>query len=111
MTRWLSDIAARERLDKLDPEGRLAELAKAATPGPWWGDPPYGWGVFRDAPTHEQRLWLFDRKDGTPADAAYIAAASPDVILALLAENRRLSDTLWAMQQKLLAAGPGDTTP
>ena len=49
---------------------RLTELARAATPGPWTVN-----GYLID--TIRASAW-------TTADAAYIAAASPDVILDLL---------------------------
>lgn len=63
----------------------LAKLAQEATPGPWDSAcPPREWSI-----------WSIPRSDEDPgariipglveADAAYIAAASPDVVLALIA--------------------------
>lgn len=66
----------------------LRRLAEAATPGPWFDD--YGKIGAGDSGIGEM-----DRSD----DAAYIAAASPDVVLALL---DRL-DGLRAALDRLLA--------
>jgi len=55
----------------------LAKLASEATPGPWrWAADDYmgAWVVMRERPSFEA---------DSPADAAYIAAASPDVVAAL----------------------------
>jgi hypothetical protein len=57
----------------------LERLAKAATPGPW------------DAGTCEGEVWsdkLLVVWDALPNDAAYIAAANPPTILALIARLR-----------------------
>jgi len=68
----------------------LRALAGAATPGPWFdGDPEphygeFGWAVY-GCPAGETE----DSEQGR-ADAAYIAAASPDRILALLDERAEL---------------------
>jgi hypothetical protein len=62
----------------------LRRLAEAATPGPWETNDP-GIVIFS-----EWGGWLAE--DGTEnqeADAAYIAAASPDVILRLLDDLTR----------------------
>ena len=55
--------------------GRLRELAQAATPGPWVLSEPQGnW------------IWphICNTYGSRREDAAYIAAVSPDVLLALL---------------------------
>lgn len=76
----------------------LRAAAEAARVGPWIsdveGDPPDGFGtVFvDDAETWAERTWLFDPREATNADAVFVAAASPDVVLALIevAEAARL---------------------
>jgi hypothetical protein len=68
---------------------RLEELAKAATPGPWLnidgGIEAYvngnSWSIVHD---DEEEYILPSR-----TDAAYIAAASPDVVLDLIARARQ----------------------
>lgn len=77
---------------------RLEALAKAATPGPWHaGDRGIGWEVHAGRPgkrgCYERdadcRDLNSEYKDTfTQADASYIAAASPDVILGLIKELR-----------------------
>ena len=64
----------------------LAELARAATPGPWRHDPRGEASGFEhvfvglpDGPGQTIAQWTL------PYDAAYIAAASPDVVLKLIA--------------------------
>jgi hypothetical protein len=57
----------------------LERLAREATPGPWVLDGGY-----------VRVLGVIQVGCAKEADAAYIAAASPDVILALLAERRAL---------------------
>jgi hypothetical protein len=70
---------------------RLEELANAATPGPWRAVDGAGRG--EKALTTASGAWFGNIDDGSEsrnaADAAYIAAASPDVVLALVAEVRR----------------------
>ena len=62
----------------------LKRLAEQATPGPWlhdkFGDEPWFTVLARDvpAPCVAENL--------SQADAAYIAAASPDVVMGLIAE-------------------------
>ena len=80
----------------------LRALAEAATSGPWTyliDDYELGTMFVTNDPRNEQRpvaqgIWR--------TDAAYIAAASPDRILALLAER----DALLAEVDRLAAWGP-----
>ncbi|MDD2966646.1 MAG: hypothetical protein PHN64_04010 [Desulfovibrionaceae bacterium] len=72
---------------KITPEvlAYIEKKAKAATPGVWYPD---GGGMSPTAVrTLEKCVCQFISKDD---DAAYIAAASPGVVLALIAELRRL---------------------
>ena len=72
----------------------LREKAEKATPGPWLKGDNYligGWWVIApDKPAredcHRTIADLFIRGE----DATYVAAVSPDVLLAILAENERL---------------------
>lgn len=67
---------------------KLKALAKAATPGEWhhsnWGD-----GDIEIGATSNERSWqpiLFKATShGTEADAAFVAAANPQTVLALIA--------------------------
>jgi hypothetical protein len=80
---------------------RLRTLAQAATPGPWRTGfmLSFGFGWYEDknfvtsADGSMQIAGTGAEDDGgidRPADAAYIAAASPDVVLALLEERDAL---------------------
>lgn len=65
----------------------LEALAKAASPGPWrlmHGD------VFTACDVDDDALYIAG--DAFGPNATYIAAASPDVVLALIAEVRRLRE-------------------
>lgn len=67
-------------------EGRLAEVeaaAMAATPGPWGKAAVDGQGFAVHRGEHDTIALYADRDN-----AAHIAAASPDVVLALVAEVR-----------------------
>lgn len=85
----------------------LRALAEAATPGPW--DPEYVWQAVRHivrncdfiegAPDSEFGWDYGPRGEGDPA---YIAAASPDVILALLDEIDALRDVAETALQNTL---------
>ena len=104
----------------------LAALARAATPGPWREDDCNVFcGPMADARTDaimakiegrpydrgHLRLDAFvatteQRGEHSDADARYIAAASPDVVLALLAERDRLRASArrgWEMARRLAA--------
>lgn len=59
---------------------QLKALAEAATPGPWSYNGNCRFGVWQN----EGKFYVFEA--GGHADAAYTAAASPDVILALIAK-------------------------
>jgi hypothetical protein len=65
---------------------RLAELASAATPGPWHADAT---SVHLD-----DGGALFEDRYSQVTDRAYIAAASPDVILDLLARLQQAEERL-----------------
>jgi hypothetical protein len=87
----------------LTPEARerLADAARAATPGPWQfaendmahmeGDDFY---IVACDDAREVEVALLPRDCGWPNNAAYIAAASPDVVLALLESEARLREAL-----------------
>jgi hypothetical protein len=96
----------------------LRRLAEAATPGPWYADDTSEtWGDFLDENDgRESTGWFRDCGLGEVdagdfstlryADAAYIAAASPDRILALLderdaaiAHDTQPYPTVWAYEQ------------
>ena len=69
----------------------LERLARAATPGPWeqTGSSVCNW---HDG-TYELEVQVFRQEDGLAqvrADAAFIAAANPATILALLSANREM---------------------
>lgn len=71
----------------------LEAKARAATPGPW-----HLWGS--DAVTIEASTFIATASDTRPmpqqqADAAFIAAASPDVVLALV-ERVRAAEAHWS---------------
>jgi hypothetical protein len=80
----------------------LSALAEAATPGPWKARTHPEMRVWSKQDGREYRYVAFgskpDEEDGTgPLDRAladYIAAASPDVVLALIAEVRSLRKEL-----------------
>lgn len=90
----------------------LEKLAKAATPGPWeWENPetdnPRAEGEWNSAlrtveefPSHYGPLSKgilhaeLDSNDNMDADAAFIAAANPQAILALISEKRALERDL-----------------
>jgi hypothetical protein len=86
-----------------DPYADLARLAREATPGPW-----ETWRTFsvghRFAESDEPTVMADVRPTNGTENAAYIAAASPDVILALLEERR----VLRSFAEKV-AASPKDT--
>ncbi|QTD97014.1 hypothetical protein [Streptomyces cyanogenus] len=70
----------------------LDALADAATPGPWTVDSsiPYGHRV-GSSDNADWVAWTGEHGEtGSEADAAYIAAMSPEVAKALVAEVRRL---------------------
>lgn len=74
---------------------RLEALAAAATNGPWhvWVKDPdivcHGHGSEQD-PDGRDTYTIADTSGCLDDNAAYIAALSPDVVLALVAEVRRL---------------------
>ncbi len=70
----------------------LERLARAATPGPWKACDGRGPGVavFWDAPEQDDNFVFYDETGGRHRDAAYIAAASPNVVLQLIARVREL---------------------
>lgn len=71
---------------------KLRELAEAATPGPWRVIKPGGRWIVVNGDGMDDRLFDVSEKmmggfrRTAKTDAAFIAAASPDVILALVAE-------------------------
>lgn len=101
---------------------KLKRLAEAATPGPWsaedWDD-DFGENRFTVQATEPEKLspgqssiWpggircfrVAETVEGERPieDAAFIAAANPQAILALIAENERLKDKNKELQAKLI---------
>lgn len=80
----------------------LARLAEAATPGPWreqgWDEEEQGYFVLGggDPGTSAERMVAYTPVTNPYAasDAAFIAAASPEVVLALIAVQLRLAQAL-----------------
>jgi len=71
----------------------ITALAQAATPGPWAN--AEGYSVFSGTPP--DHIWVCAMIAGRPspedlANAAYIAAADPQTVLALVAEIARLRE-------------------
>ena len=65
----------------------LSKLASEATPGPWEADMARNghWDVVIPGDKNTDEMWMATlRGPQREADAAYIAAASPDVVLALV---------------------------
>jgi hypothetical protein len=88
----------------------LRKLAEAATPGPWERDMSYDWPskVRSKHPEHHNR-WVVDvpsfpTDEYTFKDAAYIAAVSPDVLLALLDRLEAPADRVEKLEAALLVA-------
>jgi hypothetical protein len=81
-----------------DPLADLAEKAKRATPGPWqlWEVEAWDDGTRRAeiiAPTHSPAAFTYPDGALSWDDAAYIAACSPERILALVERVRELERT------------------
>lgn len=77
---------------------RLDAAARAATPGPWEQakEAPYNVRTLAAVPMDGNPGKWVGYMNWQPEDAAYIAAANPDVILALLADRDRLAAALAA---------------
>jgi hypothetical protein len=92
-----------------DPLTDLAEKAKRATPGPWGTDEDeWSHGV---RPYHDHAGPIIATWDNRhPADeqhrlnAAYIAACSPERILALVERVREESEAKWKARKRLQEA-------
>lgn len=77
----------------------LKRLAEAATKGPWEITEEEGWD---EAWCDWHRVGPFSLTGGKANnDSRYIAAASPDTILALIEENERLRRVRIAAQEQL----------
>lgn len=77
----------------------LLLLARAATPGPWKVSTSHGFCIVRDVEDGDMIADMcvdYDagRWEGKPADAAFIAAASPDVVAALCLRVEELEHTV-----------------
>lgn len=93
-----------------NPSPSLRELAKAATPGPWHEAPPQG-PDYDYSPIccgDEIIIKVMYTGDGveTSARAAFIAAASPEVVTALLDRLEALENVLLTISS--FAVGNGD---
>jgi len=84
----------------------LARKAREATPGEWAADHKniYLGVIEREDPDDDTSFWesahrIYDEGGHSEADAAYIAAASPDVILALLEERKVLREVATAARE------------
>ena len=87
----------------------LEQKAKAATPGPWERDLTYAWPskVRSRHPDHSNR-WIVDVSSFpsdkyTIPDAAYIAAANPEVTLSLITRLHAAEEALQDLRPDLLA--------
>ena len=89
----------------------LKRLAEAAAPGPWRGykNSGYVYGpesvVARCGDFKDKEVARFS-KEQWGNDATYIAAASPSVVLAILAELDALRASLAEAAREINAAGP-----
>ena len=98
---------------------KLRELALAATPGPWVRvDPPWGqsdWVVATSSPSGDPHGgtsvcdcdMLIDRADTddrSHENAAFIAAANPATVIAMIDEIRRLKRTIAALGLREMCA-------
>ena len=93
----------------LDPESlaRLRELARAATPGPWYGDVtppgPSGSVARNEAIVTADRMHVAHRGFQKSAqwwrDAQYIAAANPAIVLTIIARLRAAEGALMAIHE------------
>jgi hypothetical protein len=80
---------------------RIADVkqkAEAATPGPWVGGITTGWNfpgqVSQGTPENRIRRIAMTEEEDQRANGAYIAAASPDLILAMAARIEELEKAL-----------------
>lgn len=86
----------------------LRKLAEAATPGPWecerhdMDDGSISFEVWNQSNKHYGRISTFndeyDNKNSR-CNAAFIAVANPETVLALLAERDRLREVLKEIQE------------
>jgi hypothetical protein len=82
----------------------LKRRAERATAGPWYSIGPSYVGVYADTGEEDRPYAVIpegyagDAPDCHVADYAYIAAASPDVILALLTEIEQLRERADALE-------------
>jgi hypothetical protein len=79
----------------------LKKAAEAATPGPWryWGE--VGHEIF--GPVHGgsgSRCFRLNN-DARMADAEFIAAANPEVVLSLISDNHAAQSQLAALREEL----------
>lgn len=93
-------------------EDRLRELAAAATPGPWQFEYAGQFGKMGEVelygnaqlPDEGDLIAVFSRDDneqGAEPNAAYVAAVSPDVVLALLDERDAQQAEIAVLKRKL----------
>lgn len=97
-SRDLGGLGPAESLGALPDLAELRRLAEAATPGPWAIEP--------DCYDGNEEMWCawhrlgpFVLAGANPrADSLYVAAAHPQAVLALLAENERLRAALLRLR-------------
>jgi hypothetical protein len=86
----------------------LRQLALAATPGSWEADGKFIHLGVKSRPDPEDEynftFWdstgiIYDEGGHTEADAAYIAAARPEVVLGLLDDLTRLEKAVTLLQE------------
>lgn len=88
---------------------RLRALAEKATPGPWDGE--YKYGIMTADRSRNIVSWDYAWGDSANEcdDKPFIAACSPDVILALLDEVERLRALVAALEPSPMPASADDT--
>lgn len=84
---------------------RIRALAEKATPGPWHCDPIHLHG-YTEAWLTDGVVDLARLTNNASANAAYIAACSPDVILALLDERDALVEALEHITELFVDLAP-----
>jgi hypothetical protein len=97
------DIATALGIDEMSMTNQLEELAKRATPGPWHWDED-------ERDLLAQSLELVWGTDGDPeiADAEFIAAANPQMVLTLI-ERVKTAEAALDADERQIEARSGET--